>query len=232
MLVRDLIRNGERKAIEHRDTPIFTVTPLGCRFRTLSDQRQRRVDLVFEFRAETHLSRLVIVHLSIDLRDGEPMDSGDSPTRARGPAVTHVRAVLIDRHRLRRAGVHFSGATSDLGIPCLMAPDSGFGSRLRNSSSARRARSSGSDMRQLLTSRREPGNVRSHRHRRRVPLVDIAEYQHRTHSPGRIAREPHVTERVRVDEGAHEHVPERKIAVVPGVGPRAHGATRATPAAG
>lgn len=45
VFVCDLIRNRERKAIEHRDPPVWTVAPLRCCFGKSKDHRERRVDL-------------------------------------------------------------------------------------------------------------------------------------------------------------------------------------------
>jgi len=39
-----------------------------------------------------------------------------------------MHSVLVDRHRLRDAGVHFGTPTGDLGIPCVNG--AGFGSRI------------------------------------------------------------------------------------------------------
>jgi hypothetical protein len=46
--------------------------------------------------------------------------------RACGSALSHVRSVFVDRHRLRDAGVHLRTATGDLGIPCVCGARLGF----------------------------------------------------------------------------------------------------------
>ena len=77
------------------------------------------VDLVFEFRAETHLSRL----RSNPPRDRSPRRQADefgvSPSRASGSPLAHVDAVLVEPHRVCSPGVDFSTPASDFLIPSL-----------------------------------------------------------------------------------------------------------------
>jgi hypothetical protein len=53
VLVSDLVRDRERKAIEHGDTPIWPVAPLRCRFGEPKNQRERCIDLVLQLGPET-----------------------------------------------------------------------------------------------------------------------------------------------------------------------------------
>ena len=52
VLVSDLVRDRERKAIEHGDAPIWPVAPLRCRFGEPKNQRERCIDLVLELGPE------------------------------------------------------------------------------------------------------------------------------------------------------------------------------------
>jgi len=45
---------------------------------------------------------------------------------ARGSALSHVRSIFVDGHRLRDAGVHLRTAAGDLGIPYLCGAGLGF----------------------------------------------------------------------------------------------------------
>ena len=69
----DLIRDRERKAVEHSDAPVWAIFPLRRRLRESEDRGEHDIELVFELGAKPSLTSLVVVHLVIDLGDREPM---------------------------------------------------------------------------------------------------------------------------------------------------------------
>jgi hypothetical protein len=78
----DLIRNSERKAIQHGESAVRPISPLRCCFGKLEHRLQHGIKLVFELGSEPDTARLVIVDLVIDLSDRESVDP-DLQRRAR-----------------------------------------------------------------------------------------------------------------------------------------------------
>ena len=74
VLASKLIGNRERKAIKPRHPPIVSIAPWRWRFGEATYQREGHIDLVLQLGPETRVPRFVVVDLTIDFGDGEPMD--------------------------------------------------------------------------------------------------------------------------------------------------------------
>ena len=138
----DLVDERERKAVQNGHPTVAPISPLRCRLRKPKGRFDSGIDLVLQLCAEAGTARFVIVDLVIDLSDRESMDCElqriARAARRRRMWARYSSSVIVSAEwpstSSPRRWISASHACT--------ASASASPSRLRISSSARRARSS------------------------------------------------------------------------------------------